>query len=82
MSDVSLLGECANCHKIFSSNPNLVPNALSKLESASTINASIKTCLVLTSISLITLSTTSKSFSFPRTIIDRVVFSSVTCIGI
>ena len=29
-----------------------------------------------------TLSTTSKSFSFPLTIIERVVFSSVTWIGI
>ena len=29
-----------------------------------------------------TLSTTSKSFSLPLTIIDLVVFSSVTCIGI
>ena len=57
--------------------PNLVPNARSKVESASTINASIKTCLVLTSISLITLSTTSKSFSFPLTIMDLVVVSSV-----
>ena len=57
--------------------PNLVPNACSKVESAYTINASIKTCLVLTSISLITLSTTSKSFSFPLTIMDLVVVSSV-----
>ena len=46
------------------------------------MNASIKTCLVLLSISLITLSTISKSFSFPLTIIDLVVFSSVTWIGI
>ena len=38
--------------------------------------------MVLTSISLITLSTTSKSFSLPLTIIDLVVFSSVTWIGI
>ena len=41
------------------------------------IEASIRTCLVLISISLITLSTTSKSFSFPLTIIDLVVISSV-----
>ena len=59
-----------------------MPNALSKSEFASTINASIKTCLVLTSISLITLSTTSKSFSLPLTIIDLVVISSVTVIGV
>ena len=52
--------------------------ALSKSEFASTINASIKTCLVLTSISLIRVLTTSKSFSLPLTIIDLVVFSSVT----
>ena len=58
--------------------PNLAPKALSNSESASTIKASIKTCFVLTSISLITLSTTSKSFSLPLTIIDLVVFSSVT----
>ena len=58
--------------------PNLVPSALSNSESASTIKASIKTCFVLTSISLITLSTTSKSFSLPLTIIDLVVVSSVT----
>ena len=57
-------------------------NALSKSESASTINASIKTCLVLTSISLIILSTTSKSSSLPLTIIDLVVTSSVICIGL
>ena len=61
--------------------PSLLPNAFSNVEDASTINASIKTCLVLTSISLITLSTTSKSFSFPLTIIDLVVTSSVICIG-
>ena len=57
--------------------PNLVPNCCSNSDSASTIKASIKTCLVLTSISLITLSTTSKSFSLPLTIIDLVVTSSV-----
>ena len=57
--------------------PNAFPRALSKLDVASTMKASIKTCLVLTSISLITLSTTSKSFSYPLTIIDLVVFSSV-----
>ena len=57
--------------------PNLFPSACSKLDVASTIKASIKTCFVLTSISLMTLSTTSKSFSFPLTIIDLVVFSSV-----
>ena len=45
------------------------------------MKASIKTCWVLLSISLITLSTISKSFSLPLTIIDLVVFSSVTCIG-
>ena len=56
-------------------------NILVGEEVASTINASINTCLVLTSISLITLSTTSKSFALPLTIIDLVVFSSVTCIG-
>ena len=61
--------------------PSFVPKALSKFEVASTINASIKTCLVRTSISLITLSTTSKSFSLPLTIMDLVVFSSVICIG-
>ena len=61
--------------------PSLFPSALSKEEVASTINASISTCLVLTSISLITLSTTSKSFALPLTIIDLVVFSSVTWIG-
>ena len=59
----------------------MLPKDLSKAEFASTINASINTCLVLTSISLTTLSTTSKSFSLPLTIIDLVVFSSVTCIG-
>ena len=58
-----------------------MPNALSKSELASTINASIKTCLVLTSISLIILSTISKSVSFPLTITDLVVFSSVILIG-
>ena len=58
-----------------------MPKACSKSESASTINASIKTCFVLTSISLITLSTTSKSFSLPLTIIDLVVTSSVIWIG-
>jgi len=26
MSYVSLLGECGNCHNLFSSNPHLVPN--------------------------------------------------------
>ena len=31
MSYVSLLGECANCHNIFSSNPNLVPNVKGKI---------------------------------------------------
>ena len=59
-----------------------MPNALSKSELASTINASIKTCLVLTSISLIILSTISKSVSFPLTITDLVVFSSVILIGV
>ena len=54
-----------------------LPGSFSKVEEASTINTSIKTCLVLTSISLITLSTTSKSFSLPLTIIDLVDFSSV-----
>ena len=58
--------------------PKALPKFCSKVEDASTINASIKTCLVLLSISLITLSTISKSFSFPLTIIDLVVFSSVT----
>ena len=62
--------------------PNLVPSALSKSESASTINASIKTCFVRTSISPIILSTTSKSSLFPLTIIDLVVTSSVICIGL
>ena len=46
------------------------------------MNASIKTCLVLISISLTTLSTTSKSFSLPLTIIDLVVISSVIWIGV
>ena len=41
----------------------------------------MRTCLVLISISLINLSTTSKSGSLPLTIIDLVVFSSVTWIG-
>ena len=60
--------------------PNLVPSFF-KSEFASTINASIKTCFVLTSISPIILSTTSKSSLLPLTIIDRVVISSVICIG-
>ena len=61
--------------------PSRFPKFCSNVELASTIKASIKTCLVLLSISLITLSTISKSFSFPLTIIDLVVASSVTCIG-
>ena len=46
-----------------------------------TIKASINTCSVLISISLRTLSTVSKSFSFPLTIIDLVAVSSVIFIG-
>ena len=57
--------------------PSFVPSSLSKSEFASTIKASIRTCFVLISISFITLSTTSRSFSFPLTIIDLVVVSSV-----
>ena len=59
-----------------------MPRALSKLEPASTINASIKTCFVRTSISPIILSTTSKSSLFPLTIMDLVVTSSVIEIGL
>ena len=43
--------------------PTRAPNALANFEFAVTINASIKTCLVLTSISLITASMVSKSGS-------------------
>ena len=41
--------------------PTLAPKAFANSEVASTINASIRTCFVLTSISLITESITSKS---------------------
>ena len=59
--------------------PILTPSCLSNSELAVTTYASINTCFVLTSISLITLSTTSKSFSLPLIIIDRVTCSSVIC---
>ena len=57
--------------------PTLAPKALAKVEVASTINASIKTCFVFTSISLMTASIVSRSGSWPLTIIDLVVSSTV-----
>jgi len=48
---------------------------------AFTTNASIRTCSVLISISVSTLSTVSKSLSLPLTIIDLVAVSSVIFIG-
>ena len=57
--------------------PTLDPKAFWKSEVAVTINASIKTCCVLTSISFSTASITSKSGFLPLTIIDLVIFSSV-----
>ena len=58
-----------------------MPNCLSNSEVAFTTNASIKTCSVLISISARTLSTVSRSFSFPLTIIDLVAVSSVILMG-
>ena len=48
---------------------------------AFTTNDSIRTCSVLISISVSTLSTVSKSLSLPLTIIDLVAVSSVIFIG-
>ena len=60
--------------------PTLVPKACLNVESTVTINASIKTCFVFTSIALITASMVSTSDLLPLTIIDRVVFSTVILI--
>ena len=58
-------------------NPKYLLKSLANEEVTSTTNASIKTCLVFTSISFITASITSKSSFWPLTIIDRVVSSTV-----